>query len=74
MMLGGGLAPTLGWLVEASPGAGMSLTFIIAGAVGILVSLLGYTFRVVRNVEDIIPDHKQEASLETETWICAHKG
>ena len=41
------------------PGAGMSLMFVIAGALGILVGLGGFTFKVLRNVEDILPDHDE---------------
>lgn len=67
MMPGGGLASTLDWLVGTGPGAGMSLMFIIAGALGMLVGLTGYAFRVIRNVEDIMPDHIQEANQAAET-------
>lgn len=67
MMPGGGLAPKLGWLVGTGPGAGMSLMFIIAGALGMIVGLIGYAFRNVRDVEGILPDYKEEVSLTAET-------
>lgn len=67
MMPGGGLASILDWLVGTGPGAGMSLMFIIAGALGMLVGLTGYAFRVIRNVEDIMPDHIQEVAQTAET-------
>jgi len=57
MMPGGSLVPALSWLVGTGPGAGMALMFIISGCLGMLVGLGGYIFRVVRNVEDILPDH-----------------
>ena len=60
MMPGGNLAPLFSELVGTGPGAGMSLMFVIAGALGILIGLGGYAFRVVRNVEDILPDHQSE--------------
>ena len=60
MMPGSNWAHIFGILVGTGPGAGMSLMFVIAGALGILVGLVGFTSRVVRNVEDILPDHKSE--------------
>lgn len=51
------LTALLGWLVGAGPGAGMALMFVIAGVFGVLFGLGGYVFRVVRNAEDILPDH-----------------
>jgi hypothetical protein len=44
----------------------MSLMFVIAGALGILVGLGGYAFPAVRNVEDILPDHIPEVEPTTE--------
>ena len=58
MMSGGSLAPILSGLVGIGPGAGMALMFIISGCLGMLVGLGGYTFRIVRDVEDILPDHR----------------
>ena len=60
LMPGGGLANLFDWMVGTGPGAGMSLMFIITGALGIMVSLTGYAFNVIRNAEDILPDHVQE--------------
>jgi hypothetical protein len=62
MMPGGSLVSTLGWLVGTGPGAGMSLMFIGAGILGMLVGLLGYAFEAIRNVEEILPDYKPEVS------------
>jgi DHA3 family macrolide efflux protein-like MFS transporter len=57
MMPGGHLATTFGWLTGIGPGAGMSLILVFAGFVGVLINLAGYAFYVVRNAEDILPDH-----------------
>lgn len=62
MMPRGSLEPIFGGLVGSGPGAGMSLMFVIAGALGMLVGLGGYAFHGVRNVENILPDHEQEAT------------
>jgi MFS family permease len=56
MMLGGSLTPIFGDLIGTGDGAGMSLMFFIAGALGMVISLGGYMFHIVRNVEDILPD------------------
>jgi len=58
MTEGAGLATMFGGVVGIGPGAGMALMFVIAGVFGILVGLGGYAFRVVRNIEEILPDHK----------------
>jgi hypothetical protein len=60
MMPEGSWAPLIGWLIGTGPGAGMSLMFVIAGALGMLVGFAGYAFPAVRNVEDILPDHIAE--------------
>lgn len=60
MMPGGSWTPMFGWLVGNGPGAGMSLMFVIAGALGMLVGLGGYAIPIVRNVEEILPDQVVE--------------
>jgi len=67
MMPGGSLAVTFGGLIGTGSGAGMSLMFVIAGALGVLIGLGGYAFRVARNVEDILPDHKAEVAVSAES-------
>ncbi|MGD9047097.1 MAG: MFS transporter [Anaerolineae bacterium] len=57
MMPGGELAGTFGQLFGAGPGAGMALMISIAGVVGIILPLLGYLIRDVREVESIMPDY-----------------
>jgi len=69
MMPGGSLVPILSGLVGTGLGAGMALIFIISGGLGMLVGLGGYFFRIVRNVEDILPDHRQQVTSPAETQI-----
>jgi hypothetical protein len=57
MAEGGSLAPLFGWLVGSGTGAGMGLQFAVTGLLAALVGLAGYLFSVVRNAEDILPDH-----------------
>jgi hypothetical protein len=74
MMPDGGLATLFGGAVGTGPGAGMSLMFIIAGILGILVSLGGYAFHIVRNSEDILPDHDAEITLSPKMSAGASDG
>jgi DHA3 family macrolide efflux protein-like MFS transporter len=57
MAEGGTLAPVFSWLVGAGTGAGMALMFVLTGLLAALTGLSGYLFPVVRNAEDILPDH-----------------
>jgi DHA3 family macrolide efflux protein-like MFS transporter len=57
MAEGGSLAPVFGWLVGTGTGAGIGLQFVVAGVLAALAGLGGYLFPVVRNAEDILPDH-----------------
>lgn len=61
---GGALAPIFGGLVGTGPGAGMGLMFVISGVLGVIVGLGGYIFPLIRNVEDILPDHDELAKAE----------
>jgi len=56
-MPGSNLTALFGGLVGIGRGAGMALMLIIAGVLGSFVGLGGYAVRVVRNAEDILPDH-----------------
>jgi MFS family permease len=70
MQEGGGLADTFGWLVGTGDGAGMALILVVCGVLTALVGLGGYATRIVRNVEDILPDFDeltQEAPAEAAT-------
>jgi predicted MFS family arabinose efflux permease len=57
MMAGGSLTGSFGSLVGTGAGAGMSLMFVLTGVLGAVVSLVGYLFPAIRDVEDILPDH-----------------
>jgi uncharacterized repeat protein (TIGR01451 family) len=63
MREGGSLTGMFGGLVGTGPGAGMALLFIFGGGLGTLVGLGGYAFRVVREAEDILPDHDSPEAL-----------
>ena len=52
MSPGGGLAPWLGGLVGVGPGAGMAAMFLATAVLGPIMSLSGYLFRAVREVEE----------------------
>jgi hypothetical protein len=54
---GGALIPIFGDIVGTGPGAGMASMFIIAGIMGVIVGIGGYSFPVIRDVEMILPDH-----------------
>jgi DHA3 family macrolide efflux protein-like MFS transporter len=58
MQTDGMWAGTFGWLVGTGSGAGMALMMVIAGAITVLVGVIGYSIPAIRNVEDILPDHE----------------
>jgi DHA3 family macrolide efflux protein-like MFS transporter len=58
MSEGGALAGTFGGLVGTGPGAGMSLLFIFAALIGLAFMLSMYFVPLVRNVEEVLPDHE----------------
>ena len=61
MSANGGLAPVFGAFVGTGPGSGMALMFVISGILSSLTGLIGYSVRVVRDAEDILPDHDAQA-------------
>lgn len=61
MAPGGKLGPLLGGFLGSGPGAGMALMLVIAGGLGILIGLGGYLFPLIRDVEEILPDHEMVA-------------
>jgi DHA3 family macrolide efflux protein-like MFS transporter len=64
MQAGGSLAPIFGSLVGTGPGAGMGLMFMFTFITGTLVSLGGYFFRSIRNVEADLPDHDELSTID----------
>jgi MFS transporter, DHA3 family, macrolide efflux protein len=53
----GALAPVFGGLIGTGPGAGMALMMVLAGIGAALVAAIAYLVPVVRNAEDLLPDH-----------------
>jgi MFS family permease len=51
------LATSLGGLIGTGPGRGMALLFIIGGALACLIGLGGYTIRILREADTLLPDH-----------------
>ena len=62
MMPGGAGVDLFGWLVGTGPGAGMSLIFVLTSLVGLVFSLGSYLVPIIRDVEDILPDHDAAAA------------
>ncbi|MGB7441245.1 MAG: hypothetical protein WA919_09280, partial [Coleofasciculaceae cyanobacterium] len=58
MQTGGSLAGLFGGLFGKGIGAGMALMITIFASCGLLIGLGGYAFPVLREVEDIVPDHE----------------
>jgi len=48
---------TFGWIVGTGAGSGMGLLIFITGLLSAFVGLAGYFIPVIRNAEDILPDH-----------------
>jgi MFS family permease len=58
MMRGTGPGATLfAPLVGTGPGAGMGLLMVFVGVAGAIVGAAGYLVSVIRNAEDLLPDH-----------------
>jgi DHA3 family macrolide efflux protein-like MFS transporter len=66
MMPSGVLANVFGLFVGTGKGAGMALMFVITGVLGMLISLAGYAFRVVRDAEKILSDYDSGPSSRLE--------
>jgi DHA3 family macrolide efflux protein-like MFS transporter len=62
---GGTLAPLFGQWVGTGPGAGVALMFLGTAAFGATLSLSGYLFPAVRNVEDNLPDYDTDTLIES---------
>lgn len=58
MMSGGSLAGILGGMFGTGAGAGMALQYTLLAGCGALICLGAYTFRLLRDVEDLVPDHE----------------
>ena len=58
------LSSIFGWLVGTGPGAGMGLLLVICGVMASGAGVAGYFFPVIRNAEDILPDHDTMPKVE----------
>lgn len=56
------LASVFGGVTGVGPGRGMALVFVLCGILMGLVGLGGYSIRVIRDAEEILPDHEVAAS------------
>ena len=63
MMPGGALTDTFGPLVGTGPGAGMAVMFLGTATLGCLMSLSGYLFAAIRNIETDLPDHDFDPAM-----------
>ncbi len=61
----GPLPAALGGLVGSGPGAGMGLLVFICGIFSILVGVGGYFIPVIRNAENLLPDHETLAAADS---------
>ena len=66
MVSSGGLSTVFGPFVGYGAGSGMALMFVFSGVLSGLVGLVGYSVRVVRDAEDILPDHDVAAERVSE--------
>jgi hypothetical protein len=61
------LSDTLGGLLGTGPGSGMALQFILSGVGWIAIIAVASFIPLVRNVEDLLPDHVQSLPDDRET-------
>ncbi len=58
------LAKTFAWLVGTSPGSGMALQFVLTGLAYMAIVVITFLFiPLVRNLEDLLPDHDKLEKL-----------
>ncbi len=57
MSAGGALVDAFAPLVGTGPGAGMALILVFSGLIAAVVCLCGYLVPIIRNAEDLLPDH-----------------
>jgi hypothetical protein len=62
-MAGAGfLSTAFGWITGHDAGAGMAVIMVVFGLMTIIVMLSGFANPLVRNLEDVLPDHDQAES------------
>jgi DHA3 family macrolide efflux protein-like MFS transporter len=57
------LSDTLGWLLGTGPGSGMALQFVISGVGWLVIIAVASFIPVIRDVEDLLPDHEQSPQV-----------
>jgi MFS transporter, DHA3 family, macrolide efflux protein len=60
MMPGGALTGLFGGIFGTGQGAGMALQYTLSSLCCVAIALSGYAFRVLRDVDAIVPDHDVE--------------
>ena len=65
MRADGALVPMFGPLFGVGPGSGMAIAIVFCGLGMIFVGTGGYLFPVVRNAEQLLPDHDQTTEGST---------
>jgi MFS transporter, DHA3 family, macrolide efflux protein len=65
MRNGGSLAGIFGGVFGTNIGAGMALMITLFSSFGLLFGLAGYAFPILREVENIVPDHEKENLMKT---------
>ena len=66
MRSGGWWSNAFGWMVGTGPGSGMSLIVIFFGLLCIVTVMMCWAIPIIRNMEDILPDHDQTVQAQTE--------
>ena len=56
MQSGGALASSLGPIFGTGPGAGMSLLIAVCGALTVVISIVAYLYRPIRDADTALPD------------------
>ena len=67
MQSDGALTSLFGGLVGTGNGAGIGLMYVICGIFALVVPLGGYMIPLIRNVEDLLPDHDATAAVAPES-------
>ncbi|MFC1997383.1 hypothetical protein ACFLXI_07235 [Chloroflexota bacterium] len=58
------LSSMFGSIFGTGPGAGMGLLMFFSGLTASVIGVSGYFIRPIRDAEDILPDHTQDALTE----------
>jgi hypothetical protein len=64
MRPGGLLVPVFVWVTGTGAGAGMAVLYLLSGTGAALVTLAGFALPRLRRLEQLLPDHDVEASVQ----------